>query len=54
MKQFTVTIYSPVDREALEEHMSGDRDKRIATMLVLMDAMEPGAWFKVERVADKE
>lgn len=52
MSKFILTIYSPEDDEAQPNIMYGNRDQRIATMALLMDAMEPGAWFKVESVND--
>lgn len=47
--KYIVTIYSPDDKQEQVNYISEDRDKRIAAMALLMDAMEPGAWFKVER-----
>jgi len=51
MKEFAITIYSPEDGEEQLNGMSSDRGKRISTMALLMDAMEEGAWFRVERTS---
>jgi accessory gene regulator protein AgrB len=48
---FEVTIYSPADGEAHRMVMLGDRNKRIVAMTLLMDSMESGGWFKIERTS---
>lgn len=46
---YTITIYSPDDKQEQANVMEGDRGQRIATVAFLMDAMEAGAWLKIEK-----
>jgi len=49
MKQIYLSIYSPEDGRVDEMVLKDNRDQDIAALVLLYDAMELGAWFKVER-----
>jgi hypothetical protein len=51
MKDFRVTIYSPADRQEQVHTMTVDPNQQLAAIKLLIDSMEPGAWFKIERMS---
>jgi hypothetical protein len=51
MKYFNITIYSPVDGQEQVNTMTVDPNQQVAVIKLLMDNMEPGAWFKIERIS---
>jgi succinate dehydrogenase/fumarate reductase-like Fe-S protein len=51
MKYFNITIYSPADEQEHVNTMTVDPNQQMAVIKLLMDTMEPGAWFKIERVS---